>query len=120
MVSNNMNNISFGAVSSYLGMKGLTPEEIHDYTMLALRGDATSYNMVKKWDAEFKRDRVSLEDEPRRRKPVTVTTQETIANINDIITADRRVMEYCIPTELGTSQDHIHAVTHNEHHKAKV
>ena len=101
MVSNNMNNISFGAVSSYLCMKGLTPEEIHDYTVLTLRGDATSYNIVKKWDAEFKRDRVSLEDEPRRRRPVTVTTQETIANINDIITSNRRVMEYCIPTELG-------------------
>ena len=53
MVSNNMNNISFCAVIRYLGIKGLTPEEIHDYTVLTLRGDATSYNMVKKWDAEF-------------------------------------------------------------------
>ena len=35
----------------------------------------------------------------RRRRPVTVTTQETIAKIDDIIMADRRVMEYYIATE---------------------
>ena len=70
--------------------------------------------MVKKWDAEFKRGRDSPEDDPRRRRPVNVTTQETIAKSYYIIMADRRVTEYYIVTELGTSQDRIHAVIHNE------
>ena len=49
--------------------------------------------MVKKWNADFKRGRDSLEDDPRRRRPVTVTTHETIAKIHDIIMAGRRVTE---------------------------
>ena len=53
-------------------------------------------------------------------RPVTVTTQDTIAKIHDIIMADRRVTEYYIATELGISQDFIHAVVHNELHMYKV
>ena len=68
--------------------------------------------MVKKWDAEFKCGRDSLENDPRQGRPVTVTTQETIAKMHDIIMADRRVMEHYIATELGISQDLIHAVIH--------
>ena len=87
--------------------------------MVTLEEDAHSYSMVKKWDAEFKRGRDSLEDDPCRRS-VTVTTQETIAKIHDVVMADRWVMEYYIATELGISQDHIHAVIHNELHMAKM
>ena len=60
--------------------------------------------MVKTCAAEFKCDRESLEDGPRPRRPITVTTQEIIAKIHDIM-ADRRVTEQYIATELGISQD---------------
>ena len=76
--------------------------------------------MVKKWAAEFKHDRESLECEPRTIRPVTVTVQETIAKIHDIIMADRRVTEHYIAKELAISQDRIHAVIHNELHMSKV
>ena len=76
--------------------------------------------MVKKWAAEFKRDRVSLEDDLRLRRPVTVTIQETIVTVHDIIMADRRVTEHYIITELGISKNCIHAVIHNDIHMSKV
>ena len=41
--------------------------------------------MVKKWAAEFKCGKESLEADPRPRRPVTVTTLETIDKIHDII-----------------------------------
>ena len=82
--------------------------------MVKLGENVPSYSMLKKWAAEFKRGRESLEDDPRPRRPVTVTTQETIAKIDDIIMADRRVTEYYTATELGISQDRFHAVIHNE------
>ena len=75
--------------------------------------------MMKKWDAEFKRGRYSLEYDPSRRS-VTVTTQETIAKIEYIIMADRRVTEQYIATELDISQDSIHAVIYKEHDMSKV
>ena len=82
--------------------------------VVTLVDDAPSYSMVKKWVAEFKRGG----DSPRR--PVTVTTQETIAKIHYITITDRRVTEYYIVTELGISQDRIHAVILNELHMSKL
>ena len=60
--------------------------------------------MVKNWAAEFKFDRESLEHDPCPRRPVTVTTQETIVKSHDIIKADRQVTEHYIATELGIFQ----------------
>ena len=120
MVSDNMDTISHRTVTRYLGLKGLTPKEIHADMVVALGENGPSYSMVKKWAAEFKRGRESLEDDPRQRRPVTVTTQDTIAKIHDTIMADRRVTKYDIVTELGISQDRIHAVIHNKLHTSKV
>ena len=59
--------------------------------VVTLGENAHSYSLVKKWDTEFKRDRDSLEDDPRQRRLV--------------IMADRRVTEYYIATELGISDE---------------
>ena len=107
-VSDNMDNISYRAVIRYPGLKGLTTKKIHKDMVVKLEENAPSYSMVKKWDAQFKRGSDSLEEEPRPRRPVAVTTQETIAKIHDIIKADKRVTEHYIATELGISQDRIH------------
>ena len=115
-----MDNISHRAVIRYLGLKGLTPKEIHEDMVVTLEEHAPSYSIEKKWNVEIKRSRDSLEDEPRQRKLVTVTTQKTIAKIYGIIISDRRVMEYYVATELGISQDRIHSVIHNELHMSKV
>ena len=111
-----MDNISHCAVIRYLGLKGLTPEEVHENMVVTLGEIAPLYSTVKKWVAKFKHGRDSLDDDPHQRRPVTVTTQETIAKIRDIIMADRRVTEYYISNELGISQDRIHAVIYNKLH----
>ena len=103
-----MVNISHCVVIRYLGLLGLTPKEIHEDMVVTLGENTHSYSMVKKWDAEFNCGRDNLEDDPRRRL-VTVTTKEIIAKIHDIIMAD-------IATELGISQDRIHAVINNTAH----
>ena len=104
MVCDNMA-ISHRAVIRYLGLKGLTPKEIHEDMVVTLGENAHSHRMVKKWDAEFKRGRDSLVDDLRQTRPFTVTTHETIAEIDDIIMADRRVTGYYTATKLGISQD---------------
>ena len=70
-----------------------------DYTYIDINA------LVKKWAAEFKSGRDSLEDDSCQRRPltITITTQKTIAKIHDIVMADRRVMEYNTATELGIS-----------------
>ena len=84
-----MDNISHRAVIRYLGLNGLTHKEIHENMVGRLGEDAHLYSMVKKWGAEFKHGRESLEEDPRSRRPFNVTTQETIAKINDIIMTDK-------------------------------
>ena len=83
--------------------------------VVTLGENAPSYSVEKNWDPEFKRGRESLEDDPRGRRPFTLTTQETITMTHDITMADRQVTKYYNATELG-----IYAVTQNEFHTSKV
>ena len=56
MVSDNMDNISHHAVIHYLGLKGLTPEEVREDMVVTLVENAPSYSIVKNWDAERKKE----------------------------------------------------------------
>ena len=58
-----MDNISHRAVIRYLGLKGLTSKEIHEDLVVKLGENAPSQSMVKKWDAEFKCGKDSLDDD---------------------------------------------------------
>ena len=64
-----------------------------------LRDNAFSCSMVKILQAEYKRDRESLEDNHIPGRPVTITTQDSIGKFNDFVLKDRRLTEHCIATE---------------------
>ena len=70
-----MDNISYRSVVHYLGLKDLTPKEIHEDMVIT---HAPSNSMVKKWDAELKRGMDSLEDDSpsqhRRPLPIFMTS----------------------------------------------
>ena len=72
-------------VIRYLQKKGLTTEEIHTDMVSTLGDDAPALSTVKKWAAEFKRGRESLEDDPRSGRPSTITTQENIDRIHQMV-----------------------------------
>ncbi|XP_076049606.1 uncharacterized protein LOC143030338 [Oratosquilla oratoria] len=76
--------------------------------------------MVEKWAADFKRGRDSLEDDPRQERPATVTTQEIIDKIHVMLLTDRRLTGRFIATELGISQECVHAIIHNHLGMTKV
>ena len=71
-----MDNISHRAIICHLGLKGVTSKEIHEDTVIKLGETAPSYRMVKKWDAEFKHDRKSLEDDISQGRPDSDTKQD--------------------------------------------
>lgn len=109
-----MDNVANRSVIRYLCLKGLTPKEVHDDMVETLGAEAPSYSTVKKWAAEFKRGRESLEDDPRSGRPATVTTEESIDKIHDMILADRRITERQIAFELTISQERVHNIIHDE------
>ena len=77
--------------------------------MVATLGkDVPSYATVKRWVAEFKRDRQSLDDDPRTRRPVTVATPEMVNKVHNTVMTDRRVTEGYIANTVGISQERVH------------
>ena len=80
-----MDKIWHRGVIRYLQQKGLTTKETHTDMVSTLGDDAPALSTVKKWAAEFKRRRESLEGYPRSGRPSTATTQENIDRIHQIV-----------------------------------
>ena len=78
-------------VIRYSQKKRLTTKEIHTDMVSTLGDDATALSTVKKWAAEFKRGRESLEDDPRSGRPSSVTTQENIDRIHQMVMNDKQL-----------------------------
>ena len=105
-----MDKISERAVIQYLHKKGLTPKDIHNDMVATLGKDAPSYATVKRWVAEFKCGRQSLEDDPPPGRPVTVAKPEMVSKVHDIVMTDRRVTERYIASTVGISQERVHSI----------
>jgi histone-lysine N-methyltransferase SETMAR len=54
-------------------------------------GTSPSFSKIKKWAAEFKRGRTSLEDDPREGRPKSATTPEIIEEVHGMVLDDRRM-----------------------------
>ena len=62
-----MDKIWHRGVIRYLQKEGLTTKETHTDMVSTLGDNAPALSTVKKWEAEFKRRRESLEDDPSSR-----------------------------------------------------
>jgi transposase len=67
-----MDKIEYRVVIKFF-VKGLTPNEIHS-KFIKVYGDSSSFSSIKKWDAEFKRGRTNLDDDPHEGHPKSATT----------------------------------------------
>src|SRR6478609_6922193 len=101
-----MDKFEHRAVIKYLRKKRLTPKKIHKDMQETLGTSAPSYSMIKKWVAEFKRGRESIEVDPRNGRPATSTSQEKNVNkICDMIMEDRRLNIREIAETVGISYE---------------
>ena len=73
-----------------------------------------SYEIVKRWCREFKCGRTSCEDEHAGGPPTTVTTQENINRVHELVMQDRRVTIRDIVEETGFSYHSIHNILTKE------
>ena len=65
--------------------QGKAPKETHAILTETLGEYATSHATVKNWVTQFKRGDFSTCDAPRPGRPKTVTTQEIIDQIHELI-----------------------------------
>ena len=107
-------------VIRYLQKKGLTTKEIHTDMVSTLEDDASVLSTVKKWAAEFKRGRESLEDDPRSGRPSTATTQENIDRIHQMVMNNTRLTISHLANAISISRERVENIFHNELGKSKV
>ena len=68
--------VEYRAVIRYLYLKGKIGKEIHGELSDVFGSSASSYAQVKFWVGEFKRGRISLEDEASSGRPLDATDEE--------------------------------------------
>ena len=84
-LSEKMDEPGLRAVICHLTLKSLSPMEVHKDMVVTLGEGAPSCSVVKKWAAEFRHGRESLEDDLHAGRLDTITTQETIDKVHDVI-----------------------------------
>ena len=104
--------IKFRAVIEFLTLENNAPSDIYDRMVKIYQDQCPSYATIKRWSAEFRRGRKSLEDDPRSGRPVTSTTSETIEAVENIVAEDRRVTIRQIEATLGISFGSVGTILH--------
>jgi transposase len=69
-----MDKIEYRSVTKFFIKEGLTPNEIHSKFIKVYEDSSPSFSTIKKWVAEFKRGRTSLEVDPREGRPISRCT----------------------------------------------
>ena len=72
-------------------LKGKTGKEIHGELSDVYGSSARSYAQVKFWLGDFKRGRMSLEDEARSGRPLNATDEEMYKKVRGLVYSDRRI-----------------------------
>jgi len=72
------------------------------------------FQQIKKWAAEFKPGRTSLEDGPREGRPKSATTSEIIEQVRDMVLDDRRMKMREIAETIGISKERVGYILHEE------
>ena len=115
-----MEKLEYRAVIKFFVKEGLSPNEIHQRFVKVYKQDSPSYSTVKKWAAEFKRGRESIEDDPCEGRPKSATTPELIDRVHDMVLEDRRVKLREIAEAVGISVERVGHILHKELHMNKL
>jgi len=78
------------------------------------------YATIKNWAAQFKRGDFSTCDAPRPGRPKTVTTQEIIDQIHELILEYRRISVKSIVEQLGISSERVWSIIHEDFDMRKL
>jgi transposase len=70
-----MDKTEYRAVIKFFVTEGLTPKEIHSKFIKVYGDSSPSFSTIKKWAAEIKRSRTSLEEDPCEGRPKSATPE---------------------------------------------
>ena len=105
--------VEYRAIIRYLYLKGKTGQEIHCELTNVYVSSAPSYVQFKFWVGEFKRSRMSLEDETRSGRPSDATDEEMCNKVRDLVYSDRRIKMEEIANALHISHGSVSTTLHD-------
>jgi transposase len=100
-----MDKIEHRVVKKFFVKESLTPNEIYSKFIKDYGDSSPSFSTIKKWAAEFKRGRISLEVDPREGRRKSATTSEIIEHVHDMLLDDRRMKVPKIYETIGISKN---------------
>jgi hypothetical protein len=109
-----MYKVEYRAVIKFFVKEGLMPNEIHSKFMKVYEDSSPLFSTIKKWTAEFKCGRTSLEDDPLEGHPKSATTTEIIEQAYDMVLDDRRMNVREIAEIIGISKERVGYILHGE------
>jgi hypothetical protein len=107
-----MDKIEYRAVIKFFVKEGLMPNEIHSKFIKVYGDSSPSFLTIKKWGAEFKRGRTSLEDDPHEGCSKSAAASEIIEQVHDMLSDDRRMKVHEIAETTGFSKECVGYILH--------
>jgi histone-lysine N-methyltransferase SETMAR len=102
------------AVIKFFVKEGLKPNEIHSKFINVYGDSSPLFSIFKKWAAEFKRGRTSLEDDPCEGCPKSATSSEIIEQVHDMVLDDWWMKPLEIAETIGISKERVGYILHEE------
>lgn len=102
----------YRAVIKFLTLEKQPANHIHERLVNVYGDSAPSYATVRRWVAEVKRGRTSLDDDPRVGRPVEATTDEHCRAVEMMVMNDRRMKVLEIAKEVGISYGSVCNILH--------
>jgi len=108
-----MDKIEYRAVIFFV-KEGLMSNEIH-IKFIKVYGDSSPlFSTIKKWAAEFKCGRTSLEDGPCEGRPKSAPPPEISEQVHDMVLDDRRMKVREIAETISISKERVGYILHEE------
>jgi histone-lysine N-methyltransferase SETMAR len=109
-----MDKIEYSVLIKFFVKEGLMPNEINSKFIKVYGDSSPSFSIIKKWAAEFKRGRTSLEDDRCEGHPKSATTPEIIEHMHNMVLDDWRMKVHEIAETIGISKEHVRYILHEE------
>ena len=115
-----MSNIEHRAVIKFFTRKRLNTTEIGKELDNVYKDSAPSYRTVANWVAEFKNPERAFEGAPQMGRPSTITADENIEAIEQIVMRDRQISIRRVAYKLGIPKTFLHEIMGNQLDMKKV
>jgi len=114
------NKIRYRTVIEFLTLENVQPQQIHNRMVVVYGENAPSYATVKRWAAEFRRGRTSLEDDPQSGRPSDAVCEENCHAVENIVMQNSRVNVHQIADTMGISTCSVKTILHEHLFMTKV